>query len=247
MKQKIVLWPALLVIVALCACSTTYRLTMTDVGYPLLENTPLDVLSQQSISYRHLGSERFDSFFKESATLYAGFVVGRNLTMDVTKNLKSYARSRLAKGQLSQNAQEFLNGRDPDSLSSEETVALLQLEKKQGAMTRDEFAYMGQAILNLGGAALPLVTEMETTGDLIKTGTDLMANMKDEFSLFGVPKFWIMGGAMKGTKESLKHLKEVGTEAPGLAKEIAVLAQGVNMMLEANRPAADSTAAEPAK
>jgi hypothetical protein len=244
-----------LMIAGLCACSTTYKLSMSDAGYPLLENTPLDVLQQHNVNYLHIGSDRFDTFFKESALLYASFVVGRNLTMDVTKNLKNFARSRMAKGQLSQNGKELLNGRDPDSLSSEETVALLQLEKKQGAMTGDEVAYMGKAVLNLGGAALSMGKAVQSAAGLIKTGTDLLANIKSELSIFGIPKFWIISGAVKGTKQSLAQLKEVNNEAPALVKEIAVLSQGIQLLMAADtaEPAvdaaapADSPVAEPDK
>jgi hypothetical protein len=229
----------------LCSCGSTYKLTMSDAGFPLLAGTPLDVLQQENIVYMHTGSDRFDSFFKQSATLYGSFVVGKHLTGDVTKNLKGYARSRVAKGQLSDNAKEFLNGRDPDSLSAKETAALLQLDKKQHQMTGEETVYMTKALLNLGGAALAMGKATTSSVELIKTGTDLMGNIKDEMSIFGVPKFWIIRGVMTGTKTSLKELKEVKDEAPALAKEIAVLTEGVKLLTQKDEAAAptDSTAA----
>ena len=207
-------------IVAHAAAFKTEALKLGDVNADLrvLQGTPLDVVSQQKITYAVTGNAAYDEFFKKAAVAYAGFAVGNRMSEEAVASLKQLAAS-LA---------DSKDGKDPRSLTLDEVRAILKEKKGKRGLEPKDIEHLGKVSQSLAVAGMSLTGSVEATAALLPQMQPLVANAGKVFTLWDFPN------VAKEIVATTKRLTSIKDEAQALAKNVSIMKALVMELTAAN-------------
>ena len=189
-----------------------------------LEGTELDGVAKEEITYKHTSKSKYDDFFKNSAICYGGLVVTNTMSDDGTMNLKKFARTRAAEEAGREDLDEIIGDTHPDSLSLAQSIAILEHDKKQGKLSKEELKYFVFMAANLILAQQSLEASVKSAPELIANGTELTKDVKSDFEAKDTP------GITKGLNNSISQLNKVKDEAPAAVENLAILVKAFTML-----------------
>ncbi|MFB0517045.1 MAG: hypothetical protein ACETWG_10660 [Candidatus Neomarinimicrobiota bacterium] len=227
MKRILTLSTIAVVTLFLSGCAPSRAvLTLSDLD-PKLAFLEEHGIYVALIDYPVTGIEKYNEFFKSSALIYYTAELAGSMVNDATANLKRFARDRLAGAVMDENIRELIGDTPPDQLSVEQSLAVMRMEQERDRITQHEVEYFATTIGELGIASFALVRGIKETPDLIRSGGALLTNVKDDFTIFGIPRFWEIRPVVEGLNESIDRLKHVRDKAPVIVEDIAVLISGI--------------------
>lgn len=232
MRQTRVFTVGAAIVLFLMACAPSRDvLTLSDLD-PKLEFLELVGMDVVLVDYPVVGIERYNEFFKSSALIYFAMDFSISMVNDATANLKNYARDHVAGAVMDENIQELIGDTPPDQLSTEQSLAVMRMERERGRISDHEREYFAATAGHLGLATLALARGIKEAPTLIKRGKRLLLNVVSDFNLFGFPKFWEIRPVYDGLNESIDRLTYVAERAPILVEDIAVLISGFKELSE---------------
>lgn len=207
-------------IVAHAAAMKTEMLKLVDINADLrvLEGTPLDVVSQQKISYAVTGNPAYDEFFKKAAVAYAGFAVGNRMSEEAVASLKQLAASWA----------DSKDGKDPRSLTLDQVRAILKEKKGKRGLEPGDIEYLGKVSQSLAVAGMSLKGSVEATAALLPQMQPLVANAGKVFTL------WDFANVAKEIVTTTKRLASIKDEAQALANNVSTMKALVTELTAAN-------------
>ena len=218
---------AMILLCANAGMAAILSLSDIDPNLTVLSKTELDPFFKQKLEYQVAGVAKYDKFFKSSAITYGGLLVGKNAATTTSATLKGYARSMAAKAATDANVKEIVGDTPPDKITTEQSIALLKLKKKRGELSEDETKYFISSAANLGLIAVALNASIQNAASLADTGKELSGSAKDDFTGFNAMK---LPGVISGITNSATQLAQVPSEGIGLAKELTIMIQAMQML-----------------
>ena len=200
-------------------------LTLSDLD-PKLEFLEEVGIVVELIDYPKTGIDSYNEFFRSSALIYFTMDVSRAMVVNATANLKRYAMDHMAKIAMDENLRELVGDTPAEELSTEQSIAVMRMEKERKRISRNERKYYVTMAGQLAIGTLALGRGIKETPDLVKEGKALLRNVRADFTYMGIPKFWEFPGVIKGLDESIDRLNEVRKDAPALVEDITVLWRG---------------------
>lgn len=242
------------------------KLTLGDVE-PFFEKLnpkvfeDIDFFQKHNIEYPVIGKEPYDSFYKNSGIIKGSVFVINDFLEYMIINLKGYARSYVSKHQMDENIQELIGDTDLDSLTVEQSAAVLELKKGRNEMTAEETKFMAGLAVNAGVIIYLIAKIGDKIPDMIKQGNHMINNIENDFRYdtetvvedntnknskikekketsenrtvrHGDLYTGIMVTlAATGISDSIANLTDAGSKIPDLAREANVLYNAVKMFL----------------
>ena len=228
MHSKICIAFAIVATSFACA-SAKARVKMGELNSALAQSTGLDgdPLEATPVEYEQTGKPEYDQFFQSSARLQAGLVVSNALVDALTKNLKSYAMSYVAANATDDSVKQLLAGRTADSLTADEALAVLKLQKTHGGLSDDESKFAARTGANTLQTGLYMGESVKATQTLIDTGKTLSGKVKTDFVGLDATKAPGVASALSSTATNLSG---AATSAPLLAKQLIRLGEGISSL-----------------
>ena len=190
-----------------------------------------DVLKDAPITYESVGDRDFNKFFFESARTAGSVKVSRKLVDKVAANLVGLAKASAASGELSE--AESMLAQDPDAAASAAVKALQKQKASLGDQQRDSLLRM---VVALSGSGLAVQDAIKSAPVLLKSGQNLsrVATPDGLRSRFGMDfgALTQIPTIIGGTTQSISSLQQVTTDAPALAKNVAVISAGLLSLFE---------------
>ena len=211
-----------------CSTSRAY-LTLSDIDprFEVLNDAGIQIILTD---YVVSDIEKYNEFFKSSAIISFTFNLSHSMIKDATANLKKYAQDHLAKMTMDENIEEMIGDTPHDSLSVEQSIAIMRLEKERDRISHNEkkyFIFMGGQI---GIGFLALLRGIKETPSLLKQGRLLLTDIREDFSTNGIPDFLAISNVSKGMIESTERLNKVRKGAPVLVEDMKVLYEAFKML-----------------
>jgi len=218
----------MIVLLTGCGASRAYvTLSDLDSRFEFLDEAGIEIAL---VDYTLSGVEKYNEFFKSCAIIYFASNVSHAMVNDATANLKKYAQDHLSKMTMDENIEELIGDTPHDDLSIEQSTAIMRMEKERGKLSLNEKKYFVLMAGQLGIGSLVLIRGIKETPDLLKSGRNLLTDVRNDFSHNGFPKFWLIPAVTQGIKESTERLNQVWKDAPVLVEDIKVLYDAFHML-----------------
>ena len=205
-------------------CASKYYLTVEDVEPKMvyiMENPDQYGFADADgfVMYYAIGDPKFDDFFMTAAKIDGLVILTSALVTESTTQLKNFAMSKASNEALKENIKELVGDTPPDEWTTDQSIAVMEMSKKQGEISDDEKAYFVTTGIMLAAGSYSLGKGVKETADLIKTGAILIKDVKKV-------KPWLVPATTKALKGSVENLKGIAQNAPGLLEEVVVLSKG---------------------
>jgi len=159
-----------------------------------------------------------DAFMKSSAELYVNFRTAKIQINSATKNLKKYAISHAASAAAGENLKDA---------PTEESIKSLKAMK--GKLSADELKYFATTAVQLVQTAGTLNESVKKAQELMPQASTATSKLPSELTGFNAMK---IPDVTAGINQSIKQLSDVVSDAPGVAKEMLVLADAFKSLTE---------------
>ena len=221
--------PMILMIVLLTGCASRGYVTLSDLDsrFEFLDEAGIEIAL---VDYSISGIEKYNDYFKSCAIIFFASNVSHAMVNGATANLKKYAQDHLSKMTMDENIEELIGDTPHDDLSIEQSTAIMRMEKERGKISLNEKKYFVLMAGQLGIGSLLLIRGIKETPNLLKRGRNLLTDVRNDFSLNGFPKFWLIPAVTEGIKESTERLNQVRQDAPVLVEDIKVLYDAFHML-----------------
>ena len=104
------------------------------------------------------------------------------------------------------------------------SIAILEHDKKQGKLSKEELKYFVFMAANLILAQQSLEASVKSAPELISNSSELTKNVKSDFKAKDTP------GITKGLNNSISQLNKVKDEAPAAVENLAILVKAFTML-----------------